>query len=155
MSCIYGRHQFGTEDQGWVAHFALQMLRGGRLTVYGDGMQVRDILYVDDLVNAMLLAMEHVDILAGRAFNIGGGPENAVSLLEVIEDLSELSGVEPQVRYVQPRKGDQPYYISDTSRFGEATGWVPRVPVEEGMLQLYNWIAENVHSDLGALQPRE
>ncbi len=155
MSCIYGRHQFGTEDQGWVAYFTLQMLRGGRLTIYGDGMQVRDILYIDDLVSAMLLAMENVDALAGRAFNIGGGPENAVSLLEVISALAELSGVEPPIRYGPPRRGDQLYYVSDTHRFTEATGWLPQVPIEQGILQLHNWIAENTRLRMGVLQPRE
>jgi CDP-paratose 2-epimerase len=107
MSCIYGRRQLGTEDQGWVAHFALQMLRDGPLTLYGDGRQVRDILYVDDLLDAMLLAMEHLPAVAGKAFNIGGGPDNAVSLLEVIEQLSQLSGVRPEIRY-GPRRSDGP-----------------------------------------------
>jgi CDP-paratose 2-epimerase len=144
MSCIYGRRQLGTEDQGWVAHFAIQILRDQRLTIYGDGRQVRDILYIDDLVDAMLLAMDEIDLAAGKAFNIGGGPENAVSLLEVIHRLAELSQTEPQIRYGSWRKGDQPYYVSDTRRFTEATGWTPQIPVEEGISQLHHWLLDGV-----------
>ncbi len=153
MSCIYGRRQLGTEDQGWVAHFALQMLRDGPLTLYGDGRQVRDILYIDDLLDAMLLAAEHIQAVAGKAFNIGGGPDNAVSLLEVIEQLSELSGVQPEIRYGPRRKGDQSYYVSDFHRFSQATGWTPRVSAQRGVPRLYHWILENVQPDV--LQPKE
>ncbi|OHB62797.1 MAG: CDP-paratose 2-epimerase [Planctomycetes bacterium RBG_13_62_9] len=152
MSCVYGRRQWGTEDQGWVAHFAQQMLRGGGLNVYGDGKQVRDLLYIDDLVDAMLLAMEHIDALAGRAFNVGGGPDHAVNLLDVIEYLSQLCGAQPQIRYGPRRRGDQPYYVSDIRRFSEATGWTPQTPVEQGISQLYQWIVENAHPGVGVLQ---
>lgn len=155
MSCIYGRHQLGTEDQGWVAHFTLQMQRGGHLNVYGDGLQVRDILYVDDLVNAIQLAMEDIEGLAGRAFNIGGGPDNAVSLHEVIGRLARLSGVEPQIRYLPARKGDQPYYVSDTRRFTDATGWAAQMSVDTGIEHLHNWVVENMHSVSGVLQSKE
>jgi CDP-paratose 2-epimerase len=153
MSCIYGRRQLGTEDQGWVAHFALQMLRDSPLTLYGDGRQVRDILYIDDLLDAILLAVEHIREVAGKAFNIGGGPDNAVSLLEVIEQLSELSGVRPEIRYGPRRKGDQSYYVSDIRRFTQATGWTPQVPARRGVPRLYHWILENVQPDV--LQPKE
>jgi len=153
MSCIYGRRQLGTEDEDWVAHFALQMLRDGPLTLYGDGRQVRDILYIDDLLDAMLLAMEHIPAVAGRAFNIGGGPSNAVSLLEVIEQLSELSGIEPEICYGPRRQGDPPYYVSDTYRFSQATGWTPQVSARRGVPRLYHWILENVQP--GVLQLKE
>ncbi len=153
MSCIYGRRQLGTEDQGWVAHFALQMLRDGPLTLYGDGRQVRDILYIDDLLDAMLRATEHIGAVAGQAFNIGGGPGNTVSLLEVIEQLSELSGVQPEIRYGPRRKGDQPYYVSDIRRFAQATGWTPQVSARRGVPRLYHWILENVQPDV--LLPKE
>ncbi len=166
MSCIYGRRQLGTEDQGWVAHFALQMLRDGVLTVYGDGRQVRDILYIDDLLDAMLAAVDHIRETAGKAFNIGGGPDNAVSLLDVIGQLAELSGVEPQIRYGPRRKGDQSYYVSDTRRFAKATGWTPQVGAQRGVARLYHWILENVQpgvlelpsseeDSLATLQPKE
>ncbi|MGE5295702.1 MAG: NAD-dependent epimerase/dehydratase family protein [Solirubrobacterales bacterium] len=153
MSCIYGEHQFGTEDQGWVAHFARKMLWDGRLSIYGDGMQVRDILYVGDLIDAMQLAMERIVVLAGRAFNIGGGPDHTTSLLDAIHYLSQLSGKEPQIRHAPPRRGDQPYYVSDTRRFSEATGWKPRTSVEQGISRLYHWIAEHAASSRPA-RPR-
>jgi CDP-paratose 2-epimerase len=153
MSCIYGLHQFGTEDQGWVAHFAWEMLRSGRLSIYGDGRQVRDILYADDLVDAILLAMDHIDVVAGKAFNIGGGPDHAVSVKETVRRLSQLAGIEPRLHYGPVRKGDQLYYISDTRRFTQATGWTPQISVEQGITQLFQWIAEGVQP--GVLQHKE
>jgi CDP-paratose 2-epimerase len=153
LSCIYGRRQLGTQDQGWLAHFALQMLRDEPLTLYGDGRQVRDVLYIDDLLDAMQAALDNLPIVAGKAFNLGGGPDNAVSLLEVIAQLAELSGVQPQIRYGPRRRGDQPYYVSDIRRFCEATGWTPRVSVRRGVPQLYQWLLENVQLPVG--QPKE
>ena len=153
MSCIYGRRQLGTEDQGWVAHFALQMLRDGSLTVYGDGRQVRDILYIDDLLDAMFAATKNIKAVAGKAFNIGGGPDNAVSLLEVIGRLAELSGVEPIIRYGLRRKGDQAYYVSDIHRFSKATGWTPQVSTQQGIPRLFHWILENVEPGVLELGP--
>lgn len=140
MSCIYGPHQFGTEDQGWVAHFLIQALEGRSLTIYGDGKQVRDILFVEDLVEALLLARAHAPRLAGNAFNIGGGPANTVSLIELMSRLEEL---EPRSLMVdrQPwRPGDQRYYVSDTAKFRAATGWSPRVGVAEGLKRLHTWL---------------
>src|SRR6185437_10730839 len=90
MSCIYGPHQFGTEDQGWVAHFLIRALEGEPITLYGDGMQVRDVLFVDDLVDAFLLARKHMDRIYGQAFNIGGGPANTLSLLELVDLIGAL-----------------------------------------------------------------
>jgi CDP-paratose 2-epimerase len=142
MSCIYGPHQCGNEDQGWVAHFALRALAGEPITLYGDGHQVRDVLFVEDLVEAFLLARENIDSLGGRAFNIGGGPGNAVSLLEVIERLGELHGEAPEVGFGPWRQGDQRYYVTDTRRFGEATGWRPRVSAADGIERLYAWLCE-------------
>ncbi len=153
MSCIYGWRQFGTEDQGWVAHFAHEMLRTGRLNIYGDGRQVRDLLYVDDLIDAMLMAVARIDLVAGRPFNVGGGPANAVSLLEVIDELSALAGVEPELHFEPTRKGDQPYYVSDTRRLTEAIGWTPRIPADRGIPLLYDWIVENAQTRV--LQSKE
>ncbi len=147
MSWVYGPRQFGTEDEAWVTYLALQMLRESQLNICGDGRQVRDILYIDDLIEAMLLGMERINVVAGQAFNIGGGPANAVSFRDVIGYLSELSGITPQVHYGPRRKGDQPYYVSDTRRFTAATGWTPRTSVKQGMSQLHQWILENVRSD--------
>jgi CDP-paratose 2-epimerase len=143
MSCIYGPHQFGTEDQGWVAHFVIQALDRRPLTIYGDGAQVRDILFVEDLVDAMLAAHERIDTVRGRAFNIGGGPENTVSLLELIDLVTELTGMEPPVRFEEWRPADQRYYVSDVGRFSRATGWAPQVDVREGVERLHNWLLES------------
>jgi CDP-paratose 2-epimerase len=142
MSCIYGPHQFGTEDQGWVAHFLIRALEGRPLTLYGDGMQVRDILYATDLVRAFLLAWENIDRLSGQAFNIGGGPANTVSLLELIDLIAALDGRRPKVFFEDWRTGDQRYYVSDTRRFEEATDWRPRVNAREGVGNLYQWLRE-------------
>jgi len=143
MSCIYGPRQFGTEDQGWVAHFILRALRGEPITVYGDGRQVRDILYVDDLVNAFLMAEQNAARLAGRAFNIGGGPANAISLLDLLDRIQALHGQRPPVAFDDWRTGDQRYYVSDTRAFEQATGWSRKVAAREGIGRLYEWLAKH------------
>jgi CDP-paratose 2-epimerase len=140
MSCIYGPHQWGNEDQGWVAHFLMCARKGTPITIYGDGYQVRDVLYVSDLIDAMLLAQSSVRDLAGRAFNIGGGPKNTASLLQVIAQLEKLLGWAPEVRFQGARIGDQRYYVSDVSRFGQATGWKPGISVGEGLRRMVTWL---------------
>jgi CDP-paratose 2-epimerase len=142
VSSAYGPRQFGTEDQGWIAHFLLRARRGEPITVYGDGKQVRDVLFVDDLVGALLLARKHVARAAGKAFNIGGGPANTVSLLELLAIVADLEGRRPAVRFDGWRPGDQRYYVSDCRRFRELTGWAPRVGVREGVERLHAWIYE-------------
>jgi CDP-paratose 2-epimerase len=139
MSCIYGPHQYGNEDQGWVAHFVIRSMAGKPITIYGDGMQVRDILFVEDLVDAFLLAQQHMNRLAGNAFNIGGGAANSISLLELLDLLAELHGGELSVRFEDWRAADQRYYVADTSKFSGLTGWQPRVGVHEGVRRLYEW----------------
>jgi CDP-paratose 2-epimerase len=141
MSCIYGPHQHGNEDQGWVAHFLLRACAGQPVVVYGDGAQVRDVLNADDLVRAFLSVREDIDELAGKAFNVGGGPDNTISLLELLELIEELQGLRPPVSFAEERVGDQRWYVSDTSRLREATGWRPRVQVEEGIETLYRLLA--------------
>ncbi|SNB47497.1 GDP-mannose 4,6-dehydratase [Geobacter sp. DSM 9736] len=141
MSCIYGPHQFGTEDQGWVAHFAIRTLCSCPITLYGDGCQVRDILFVEDLVDALERARQIMPRISGQAFNIGGGPERSVSLVELLQLLQKLNGTLPQIRYGEWRTGDQRYYVSDTRKFREAAGWTPRFSVEEGVAKLYQWLA--------------
>ena len=143
MSCIDGPHQFGNEDQGWVAHFLIAALRGQRLTLYGDGLQVRDVLFVDDLVDAMLLAQSKANELAGQAFNIGGGAENTTSLVELLELMGDLLGGRPLARMEPWRTADQRYYVSDTAKFRAATGWRPQVGVREGVTSLLEWLVEN------------
>jgi CDP-paratose 2-epimerase len=140
MSCIYGFHQMGNEDQGWVAHFLIQALRGRQIAIYGDGMQVRDLLFIDDLLDAFELAMDNIEGLAGQAFNIGGGPGNTVSLLELLDTIEAVHGERPQVRMEPWRCADQRYYVSDTRRFRAATGWSPRVNVRAGIEKLYRWL---------------
>jgi CDP-paratose 2-epimerase len=142
MSCIYGPHQFGTEDQGWVAHFVIQALKRAPLTLYGDGMQVRDVLFVEDLVDAMMRAHDWIDEIKGEAFNIGGGRPSTVSLLELIDLIGDLLGRRPAYQLEPWRMADQRYYVSDTSKFQRATGWSPRVSVAEGIERLTAWLAD-------------
>jgi CDP-paratose 2-epimerase len=139
MSCIYGPHQCGNEDQGWVAHFLMQARDGKPITLYGDGRQVRDVLYVDDLLDAMLLATSQGDALAGQAFNMGGGPQSTISLLELLDLIGRLNSA-PDVRFGDWRVGDQRYYVSDTRRFSDATGWAPQVSPEQGVKLLHEWL---------------
>ena len=143
MSCIYGPHQFGNEDQGWVAHFLIRAIEGRPITLYGDGKQVRDALFVEDLVDAFLLAQQHMPSISGRAFNIGGGPSNTISLLELLDGIAELHGRRPDVAYHGWRVGDQRYYVSDTTEFSRATGWAPKVDVATGVRALYEWLLES------------
>jgi len=140
MSCIYGPHQCGNEDQGWVAHFAKETIAGRPITFYGDGRQVRDLLFVEDLVDAMETAHARITRTAGHAFNMGGGPSNAVSLRQVIAILAEATGQRPQIRCDEWRQGDQKYYVSDTRAFERATGWKARVGAEEGIRRLCRWL---------------
>jgi CDP-paratose 2-epimerase len=140
MSCIYGPHQCGTEDQGWVAHFLLQAMAGRPITIFGDGKQVRDILFVEDLVEALLLARERSHDLAGEAFNLGGGPQNITSLIGLLELIADLESAEPRVECRGWRPGDQRYYVSNFSKFQSATGWAPKVSVGKGVRRLHAWL---------------
>lgn len=142
MSCIYGPRQFGTEDQGWVAHFLLRALERAPITVFGDGRQVRDILFIDDLVDAFLHADRHIDRIAGQAFNIGGGPDNVISLLDLLDRIEALEGLRPATQHQDWRTGDQRYYVSDTRRFTQATGWRTRTGAIEGIERLHAWLRE-------------
>ena len=140
MSCIYGPHQFGTEDQGWVAHFLIRALNGEPITVYGDGKQVRDILFVEDLIDAFVLAMKKIDVCSGYAFNIGGGAANTISLRELLALLRKLEGREARVDWGDWRTGDQKYYVSDSSLFHERTGWRPTTRTTDGIRALREWL---------------
>jgi CDP-paratose 2-epimerase len=153
MSCIYGPHQFGTEDQGWVAHFLIRGHMGQPITIYGDGMQVRDILYVEDLVDAFLAARQKALQLSGQAFNIGGGPQNTLSLVELLQLLEELEGKPPLVKYAEWRSGDQRYFVADTRLFNKLTQWSARVDVRAGVNMLHTWFQENQVTSM-SLNPR-
>jgi CDP-paratose 2-epimerase len=143
VSCIYGTRQFGNEDQGWVSHFLISALRGRKINIYGTGKQVRDVLYVDDLVSVMCEAVARIDDVTGQIYNIGGGPENTLSLLELLDLIEELHGTRPQTEYFDWRPGDQPVYISDIRKAEDELGWRPRVGVREGVERLLRWIEAN------------
>jgi CDP-paratose 2-epimerase len=154
MSCIYGPHQRGNEDQGWVAHFLLRALAGEPVTIFGDGCQVRDILFASDLVDALTLAHDAAGALAGRAFNIGGGPDNAISLHDLLDEIETLEGGDPpEIRLADERPGDQRWYVSDTSAFRDATGWAPQVSADSGIEQLHGWLSADRERE-EALAPR-
>jgi CDP-paratose 2-epimerase len=142
MSCIYGPHQNGTEDQGWVAHFLRAITGGHAVTVYGSGLQVRDILYVEDLVDAFECARIEIDGLSGRAFNLGGGAANTVSVVEILEHIERLTGRRCEKSFRDWRTGDQRYYVSDTRAFYRAVGWRPRTGVDAGLAALFAWLSE-------------
>lgn len=144
MSCVYGPRQFGTEDQGWLAHFLISAAFGRPLTIYGDGKQVRDVLYVDDLVRAFRQAAGRLDVAAGGVYNIGGGPENSVSIWSELQPrLERLASlpVRPQRRECRP--GDQRLYVSDTTAAARDFGWRPTVGVDEGIRRLWAWVQSN------------
>ena len=140
MSCIYGPRQFGTEDQGWVAHFLIRALRGQPITVYGDGRQVRDILHVRDAVAAYRMLLADIDRNAGQAFNLGGGPDNAVSLKQVLDEIAEITGAELHCTHSDWRTGDQLYFVADTTRLTEAVGWCRSVGWRSGLRDLACWL---------------
>jgi len=143
MSCIYGSRQFGNEDQGWVAHFVLTALQNGSLTIYGDGKQVRDLLYIDDLVDAFLLAVRKIDRTAGQVYNIGGGPSNAISVwTECSRHLAKAVKRMPSVNFADWRPGDQKIYISDIRKAARDFGWEPKISIPEGLDRLAAWAEE-------------
>ncbi|HEX7118112.1 MAG TPA: GDP-mannose 4,6-dehydratase [Longimicrobiales bacterium] len=143
MSCIYGPRQFGTEDQGWVAHFVISALSGRPITLYGDGKQVRDILFVEDLVDLMIRSARRAREEPGRIYNVGGGAGNAVSLVELLELLERELGRPVERRHAPWRPGDQRIYISDIDKLRRELDWAPRVSKEEGVRRLIAWIQEN------------
>jgi CDP-paratose 2-epimerase len=142
MSCIYGPRQMGTEDQGWIAHFLIRALRGDPINVYGDGRQVRDALDVGDAVDAYIAAAARIETVAGRAFNLGGGPANAVSLREVIAFIGETTGRRVDARFADWRPGDQRWYVSDTRRAARELGLGRVRPWREGVAALARWLGE-------------
>jgi CDP-paratose 2-epimerase len=140
MSCIYGPRQFGTEDQGWLAHFMLRSILGEPLTIYGDGLQVRDALHVSDAATAWLAVLDNIEITRGRVFNLGGGAHNAISLLELIDEIARLRGVAPCFSFDAWRPGDQPWYVSRVEALTSAVGWKPEIPLRDGLRSLLDWL---------------
>jgi CDP-paratose 2-epimerase len=152
MSCIYGPHQHGNEDQGWVAHFVIRALAGEPVTIYGDGAQVRDILFAPDLVDAMLRVVADIDRLAGTPFNLGGGSDRTISLLELLDLIEALGCPRPDVTFAPERPGDQRWYVADTTRLRKAAAWRPTVDVETGVAELHRWLAAAAARPLAATE---
>jgi CDP-paratose 2-epimerase len=143
QSCIYGPWQYGNEDQGWIAHFLIRALRGEPITLYGDGRQVRDVLFVDDLLELYDAALAAPEKIAGRAFNVGGGPGLTVSLLEFLEHLRTAEGLEVEVSFGDWRPGDQRVYVSDVRRVADELGWRPSTSLADGTQKLRAWLESN------------
>lgn len=140
MSCIYGPRQLGTEDQGWLAHFLYSVRAGKPISIYGDGRQVRDVLYVDDAIDAYMAAWSRIERISGQAFNLGGGPANAVTLLQVLNRIGELTGRKPDLRFADWRPGDQRYFVADTTRIRSALGLGPAASWRDGLARLAAWV---------------
>jgi len=143
QSCIYGYRQFGAEDQGWVAWFMIAAQLGRPITIYGDGKQVRDILFIDDLLDAYDAAFAAGDAAVGKAYNIGGGAANVLSLLELLTFIKEKGNRELEYSFAGWRPGDQRVFVSDIRRAQNELGWAPKIGCSRGLDLLYNWVAQN------------
>lgn len=144
QSCIYGPHQFGVEDQGWVAWFIIALTKNKKISIYGNGKQVRDLLYVDDLINAYDLAIKNIKKTKGQIYNIGGGAKNTISIwFDFKPILEKLFGRKIEPKFSNWRPGDQPIYVSDIRKAKKDFGWEPEVNVEQGIRKLYDWVAAN------------
>jgi CDP-paratose 2-epimerase len=144
QSCIYGTRQFGVEDQGWIAWFTIARLLGRQITVYGDGMQVRDVLWVDDLLDLYQAAIDQIDLAKGRVFNAGGGASHTMSLLELLDLIDGQFGQGPPVARADWRPGDQRVFVADVSKAQRVLGWAPKVGPAEGVRRLAEWARESV-----------
>jgi len=144
QSCIYGPRQYGIEDQGWIAWFTIAALMERPITIYGDGKQVRDVLYVADLARAYELAIEKIDQVKGQVFNVGGGPSNALSIKEIFPYLEKFLGRKIPLKTSDWRPGDQPVYISNIDKAKNVLGWEPKINPEKGVTSLFEWCNNNV-----------
>ena len=155
MSCIYGQRQMGTEDQGWVAHFAIRAIEGQPISIYGDGSQVRDVLDVSDAVAAYVAALRHIRAISGRAFNLGGGAQNAISLRHLIAHLSDLTGREVEASYSDWRPGDQRYFVADSRSIRTALGLGTPVGWRQGVANLVAWLRaeRGIPAEIAAKRP--
>lgn len=151
QSCIYGPHQFGVEDQGWVAWFTIAALFRRPITLYGTGKQVRDILYVDDLIRLYELAIRNISRISGKAYNVGGGPRNTISVVELLAHLEKHMGTRLAPSMAATRAGDQPIFVADIRKLKQELGWEPRTNILDGWKDMYAWIAkhrEKIHRAL-------
>jgi CDP-paratose 2-epimerase len=152
QSCIYGTRQFGIEDQGWIAWFCIAAITGQPFTIYGDGKQIRDALWVDDLVDLYERAMEHIDEVAGEVFNVGGGPALTMSLNELVAKLGQFLGRDFDPPFADWRPGDQRVFVADSGKAQRLLGWAPKVTPDEGVERLLHWVRAN--RSLFAPRPR-
>ncbi len=152
QSCIYGNRQFGIEEQGWLAWFSLAALMGRKISIYGDGKQVRDVLEVSDLVRLYMACIDNIEAVSGQVINAGGGPGHAVSILESLDLLEEVLEVKIERDFGDWRPGDQPIFISCNDRAGELVGWKPEVSVREGIGRLGLWIKPNLEMIRGLVE---
>ncbi|MGE5724094.1 MAG: GDP-mannose 4,6-dehydratase [Acidobacteriota bacterium] len=143
MSCIAGPQQFGNEDQGWVAHFLYSALQASPIVVYGDGRQIRDVLCVEDLLRAFDAVRVNQKNTAGQIYNVGGGPENTVSLLELMEEIRQLTGRKLEYETCPMRPGDQLVYVTDFAKLRRDTGWQPQISLRQTLQQMYGWWKRN------------
>jgi len=143
QSCIYGPRQFGIEDQGWVAWFTIAAMLNRKITIYGDGKQVRDVLFVKDLFEAWDLAVKNIEKCSGQVYNVGGGPKNTSSLLELIEMLEKTFNKKIKLEYSDWRPGDQPVFISNIEKIKKEISWQPNTNMKDGVTQLAKWVCEN------------
>ena len=144
QSCIYGPRQFGIEDQGWVAWFAIRAAQSRPVTIYGDGRQVRDVLAVGDLIDCYQRAVDRIDVAAGQSFNIGGGPHHTLSLLELIDLLESAMGQRLAYSFADWRPGDQRVFVCDVSKASEILGWEPKTSVRQGVTGLVSWVERHL-----------
>ena len=145
QSCIYGPRQFGVEDQGWLAWFAIAATLGRPITLYGDGKQVRDVLHVDDLIDAYDAALAHIDEAAGQVYNVGGGPINTISVWKEFGPiLEDLLGQPVPVAYSDWRPGDQKVFVSDVGKARRELDWTPKTGVRAGLADLVRWVRQHV-----------
>jgi CDP-paratose 2-epimerase len=152
MSCIAGPRQFGTEDQGWVAHFIYSALQRKPVTIYGDGRQVRDVLCVQDLIRAMQAVQQHLPETAGQIYNIGGGPANTTSLLELMESIRKLTSIRLNYDLDETRPGDQQVYITDHTKLTNHTGWKPQISIERTLKLLQEFWHENQRASTPSME---
>jgi CDP-paratose 2-epimerase len=143
MSCIAGPRQFGNEDQGWVAHFLYSVLSGRNITVYGDGYQVRDVLHVHDLIAAMRAVRTARQRRNGEIYNLGGGLERSISVIEMLKEIEKRTGRSPRLRYCDVRPGDQPLYITNTAKLEQETGWKARHSLSDTLDSIYRFWRAN------------
>jgi len=143
QSCIYGPRQFGVEDQGWVAWFIISSLKNNPITIYGDGRQVRDVLHINDLIHAYSKAIDKIGLTNGDIYNIGGGPDNQLSLLQFIEMINSQAGMKIRYKFDSWRSGDQKVFCSDNTKLEKELGWQIGEYYREGIVTLFNWIRDN------------